>query len=796
MLTNYLKFALRNARRNKSFSLLNILGLSVSLTAVILMALFIENELSFDNYHEKGDRIYRVVDSKKTTDVLLNSAATAAPVGPALQHDFPEIEAFARLIQTDALIKNDEYQSKERSGFFADPGVSKIFDISWIDGSAAQALVNPQSIVLTKTMATRYFGSTAAVGKALIVDRINMLVTGVIDDLPQNTHLRFDFLISMSTAQQKGSGYDWLFTNWYSNNGYTYILLPKDYDPSNLVKKLTEFDRSHDEAGDNTTHYYSLEKLRDIYLHSTRADQIGATGNLRNLYIFSAVAVFILLLACINFINLSTASAANRAREVGVKKVVGATRNQLVNQFLIESFLTVTFSMLLAVIFSILILPAFNNFAEKSLKLEVFSSQHLIAMIMIVTGIGLLSGSYPAFILSGFKPSSALKGRIFSSVWNLNLRRTLVVFQFTVSILLIICTLVVYMQMNFLQNQDLGFKTSQTLVINFEGDKNVRNKLEYIKSALLQIQGVKNIAASSSVPGDGTAGTWSMDFALHSSDTVHTELPVYLVDYHFLKQYNIPITAGRGFDLKYAADSTESILINETALRRLGIKNAEDVIGKNVGMYPTDGKIVGIVKDFHFESLQKPVEPLLLRILPLQLRLLSLELQGNNIKQTIASIEKSWKQLVPERPLEYKFLDETFNRQYDGEVKFGRVFGIFSFLAVFIACLGLSGLAAISTIQRTKEIGIRKILGASVISLTRLLGGNYLLLICISIMIASPIGWFAMKTWLNNFAYRGQISIWIFLTAGLGAAFMALVTVSFHSIRVATSNPINSLKNE
>ena len=796
MFLNYCKIAWRNIIRHKTFSAINIAGLAFSITAFILIALYIEDELSFDRYHQKADRIYRVVDDKKTPDLLLRSASSAAPVAPALKAEFPEISETVRIISAESLISYQDKLFEERNIFFSDASIFNVFSFKLRLGNPRTALQDPATIVITESMAKKYFGSTQAIGNDLSVDGKPMRITGIVDDLPKNSHFSFDFLISMATAETKGSGYDWLFTNWYSNNFYTYILLPENYNPEKLTARLGDFDRRHHEKDGSTIHHYDLEKLGSIYLHSDRDNQVGKTGSLSNLYIFSAVAVFILLIACINFINLSTARATERAKEVGVKKCAGAARGQLITQFFIESFITTGLAMLLAVCLDQILLPLFNNFSGKSISLHLFSLPHGLTVVGIFTFTGLLSGSYPALMLSGFKPVSVLKGNLNPVISGSGIRKGLVVFQFAASVVLIVCSLLVQQQLRFMQTHNLGFNPSQTLVINYEGDKQVQRGYQSIREALLRVPGVQKVTASSAIPGNPDNNSWSMNFLKKTGDTLKTELPVYLTDFNFLDQYNIPVIAGRAFSPAYQADSNTSMLINEAALKKLGFASASEAIGVTVGMYPTDAKIIGVCKDFHFESLQHSISPLVMRVIPFKFRFMSVALNTADIKSTVAGIESTWKKMAPGRPLEYSFLDEQFNRQYQSEIKFAQVIGIFTGLGIFIATLGLFGLAMFSVRQRTREIGIRKILGASAGGIMLLLSGDFIKLVVISVCIAIPVAWYFMHRWLDDFAYRVTIEWWVFALAALSALIIAFMTISIQTIKVAMENPVNSLRSE
>lgn len=796
MLQNYLKIAWRNLVRKKAFSAINVIGLAISLTAFILMALYIEYELSYDRFHANAGRIYRVADDKQTTGITLHNATSPAPVAPALKVDYPEVLQTVRLKGTEALVKYKDKIFEERNLFFSDASIFNIFSFRLVKGNADNALKDPNCIVLSENMAAKYFGTDNPLGSVLLLDAKPMQVTGVVQDVPSNSHFTFDFLVSMATAEQKGSGNDWLFTNWYSDAFHTYILLPEKYNADRLAARLEDFDTRHHEAQSTTRHHYQLEKLTGIYLRSDRSNQIGKTGSISNLYIFSAIAIFILLIACFNFINLSTARSAERAKEVAVKKVAGAERIHLVGQFFTETLLMTIIAAFLSILLTVLFLPFFNAFSGQELFLNLLSPLHAGVLIVIIVFTAALSGSYPAFVLSGFEPAIALKGKAGASGWSKNFRKALVVFQFAISVILIVCSTVVYMQLKFMQNHDLGFTSAQTLIINFEGDKAVQRNYKTIKNALMNIAGVKNVTASSNIPGDRKTGGWSMDIVTNTGDTIGTEFPVYLADYNFLEQYGVQVIAGRGFSEMYAADTLESMLINESALRKLGFTSSEDALGLHVGMYPKDAKIIGVFKDFHFESLQHALEPLAIRILPDHYRLFSVQAKTQNMQQTVAAIEKTWKTLAPQRPLEYSFLDDSFNRQYNAEIKFGQVFVVFSVLAISIACLGLFGLTLFSVQQRTKEIGIRKVLGASVAGVASLLSRDFIKLVLISILIASPLAWWLMHNWLTDFAYRTNISWWIFVVAGLIAVLIAVTTVSFQAIKAARANPVKNLRTE
>ncbi len=796
MFKNYLTIAFRNIVRTKTFSAINIVGLAIGLTAFMLMALYIEFEMSFDSYHNKAANIYRVVDDKQTNALMQHGAGSAAPVGPALKAEFSRVKLAVRFTRTHSLVKYGDKLFQERNILFADADVFKIFDFQLIKGDAATALTEPMTIVLTEQTSAKYFGASDPIGKTLLLDGKSFKVTGLTKNIPINSHFSFDFLVSMETAKKPGSGYVWMFNNWYSNDFYTYILLAGPEDANKLSSQMAAFSNRHQKPGSSTTHHYSFERLTDIYLKSDRENQLGITGNINTLYIFSAVALFILLIACINFINLSTARAAERAKEIGIKKVNGVRRGQLILQFFTESFLMTLVALVMAIFLCSLLLPYLNSYAGTAIELNLTSAFHLVLLASIFICVGVFSGCYPALFLSSFNPVVALKNNYRSSRWSINIRQCLVVLQFTISVVLIISTIVVYSQLRYMQSQYLGFKSEQTLVINFEGDNNVQHQYQYIAIQLNRLPGVKSVTASSNVPGDLNSGGWSMDFAKSPGDTIHAEFPVYLVDFNFLRQYNIPIVSGRAFSEKYSSDTTESVMINEIALKKLGYNNAADAIGIKVDMYPAAGKVIGVFKDFHFESLQKAMQPLAMRVSPGQFNFFSLQLNTTNPEQSLNEITSFWKANVPERPLEYYFLDDSFNKQYLADIKFGKLFGIFTALAIAIACFGLFGLALFSVRQRTKEIGIRKVVGASVSQVTALLSLDFIKLVLFSIAIASPVAFFVMNKWIQAFAYRITIGWWVFVAGGIIAVGIAIITVSYQAIRAALANPVKSLRSE
>jgi len=533
-----------------------------------------------------------------------------------------------------------------------------------------------------------------------------------------------------------------------------------------------------------------LEPLKDVYLHSTRDGQ--KKGNITNVYIFSIVAIFILLIACINFINLTTARSAERAKEVGIRKVVGAAKTQLTKQFMGESAIICLIAFILTILFSWLLLPLFNQLTGKIISHSIFENiLYLVILFFAAIGIGLLAGIYPALVLSSFKPVIVLKGKFATGTRGILLRKALVVSQFTISIGLIIATIIVYNQMSYMRNQDLGFSKDQILVMDTYGDKGQ----DAFKQALTGIPTIKSVALSSSVPGSGNNSAYS-EIENNKGDLQIANLDVYFVDFDYINQFKIKMVAGRGFSREFGTDTTQAMVLNEAAVKMFGYSSPQQAIGKRFKQWGREGKIIGVMKDFHFRSLQQPIKPLSMRIEPGRNDLVSVNVSATNLSATISTIESKWKTLIPSRPFSYSFLDESFDEQYRSEERFGKLFLNFAILAIFISCLGLLGLASYSTIQRTKEIGIRKVLGASVSNIVNLLSKDFLRLVAISALIAFPVAWFAMNKWLQDFAYRTGVSWWIFLMAGILATLIALFTISFQAIKAAVANPVRSLRTE
>jgi putative ABC transport system permease protein len=794
MIKNYLRVAFRNLWRHKGFSLLNILGLTIGMSACFLVFLYVKFELSYDNFHSKGDRIYRIVtDINNPSEVLhFSVAAPAMPV--AAKRDFPEIEKQVRFDPGNILVRRGDLQIQETSMAFTDSTFFGVFDFPLLKGDPARALREPWNVVLSESAAKKYFGTEDPMGKQLTLTGDSKLgtVTGIMKDMPENTELKADMLVSMYRGQEADSNRD---QNWGGFGDFSYFLLKPNTNAKVLEKKFPAFLVNHIGKfmkDDNQTYTYLLEPLKDVYLKSTRGGT--ASGSMTNVYVFSIIGVFILLIAGINFVNLTTARSTERAREVGIRKVVGAERGQLTGQFLGESVILCLIAFVLSVGVCAALLPSFNFLAGKTISTGIFNHpSYILTLLAIGVGIGLLAGIYPALVLSAFQPIVVLRGRFSSGARGLLLRKGLVISQFTISIGLIVATLLVGTQLNYMRNQELGFAKDQELVLNTHGDPHGGALKEQVKG----LPGVISVAMSSNVPGTGAMNAYTI-IQNQKGEMQVCSPDLFFVDYDFIPQYQMKVIAGRPFSRAFGADTTQTLILNEAAVRMLGYHRPQDALGRDFSQWGRKGKIIGVVKDFHYESLQLVIRPLSMRIEPDDCSEMSIKVHTTNLKGTIAGIEKAWHTIIPTRPFSYSFVDEMFDQQYRAEDRFGKLFLYFSVLAIFISCLGLLGLAWYSTIQRTKEIGVRKVLGASVGGIVGLLSKDFLWLVGIAFLVATPVSFYLMKGWLDGFYYRIDIwsAWWIFILAGLGALAIALFTISFQAIRAAMANPVNSLRTE
>jgi len=755
--------------------------------------MYVAFELSYDKFHTKADRIYRLVTDIKTPSETINTSITSWAFAPNIKADLPEVEAFVRTSGGGFLVRRGDVKFQEENSMFADSAFFKVFDFKLVKGDPKTALTAPATIVFTESTAKKYFGTADPIGKTVLVtgDAIPATVTGVIKDFPGNSQIKADMLISMTSLTQKfNKGID---GQWGNFGATTYLLLKPGTSQKAFEAKMPAFLQNRDGDGMKKSQMFytlTLEPLKSTYLYSKRGGQ--EVGSISNVYIFSIVAVFILLIACINFVNLTTARSVERAKEVGIRKVVGAEKSQLAGQFIGESVVLCIIAFLLTLGIAALLLPLFNQLAGKTISAGIFSNWYYILILFLTSVcIGSLAGLYPALVLSSFKPVMVLKGRFSGSKKGAVLRKTLVIAQFSISIALIIGTIVVYNQMSFMQNRDLGFNKEQMVILNTNGDP----AKDALKNAISSIPGVVSTASASSIPGGGNNGAYS-EIENKKGDLQIANLDLYFVDYDYVNQFKIKMVAGRAFSREFSTDTAQAMLINEAAVKLFGYSSPKDAIGRRFKQWGREGKIVGVMKDFHFRSLQEVIKPLTMRIELHSLDLITVKVSPQNLNATLTQIEGKWKQFIPNRPYTYYFLDEFFDRQYRAEQRFGKLFFNFAILAIFISCLGLLGLASYSTLQRTREIGIRKVLGASVPGIVNLLSLDFLKLILISCGIAMPVGGYFMGRWLNDFAYRIDIQWWMFVLAGILAILVAVATISFQAIKAAVANPVKSLRSE
>lgn len=812
MLRNYIKIAWRNILGNPLFSAINIVGLAIGLACCIIITLFVRYETSYDRQWNGAGDVYRVTRDFFSNNLRL--AAVAPPIGPLLEQDFPEIEDMTRILPTFGItISRGNQRIREEHLAIADPNVFDFFGFELIEGDPATALARPTDIVLTRRAAERYFGDEDPVGKQLnFMGQMNVTVTGLMRDLPDNTHMQFEMLGSMS-AIPLVLGEDQL-TNWGSNNYYTYLRLPADVDPVALESQFPEFLAKHQGADAPQGTGLNLQRLTDIHLHSNRDGEWRANGSIAVVYTFSAVALVVLLIACINFMNLTTARSTQRAREVGVRKVVGATRGQLIIQFIGESVLLTAFAMLLALALVELTLPAFSAFLEKPLALPLGNPSVAATLATGIVVVGLIAGSYPAFYLSRFRPVEVLKGGAAAS-GSAVLRKVLVVFQFATSIALLIATGVVIAQMQYVRSIDLGYDKSRNLVANLPFFADMWETYEPMKAELEAHPDIQSVVLSSRVPGmqnlDGS-GYISAEKQLSEENVMG--ISDIMVDYQWFDHYDIPFLAGRPFrqnERRVIEPSEENpvtrgaIVLNESAAKRFGW-TPEEAVGKIVrDLYTRDGtqyierEVVGVVPDVHFSSLHDQIkatvyaEPSTNRG-----RYISVKVGPGNPHDAIEHFETVWKRLLPGEPPHWEFLDDRFDALYRSERRQAQMFAVFAAFAIFVATLGLFGLASFTTERRTKEIGIRKVMGASVRDIVWLLTADFTRLVLIANLIAWPVAFFLMRNWLTRFAYQAPMAAWawLFVASGVAALGIAWLTIALQASGAARARPVLALRYE
>ncbi|SEM61822.1 putative ABC transport system permease protein [bacterium A37T11] len=805
MIKNYFKIAWRSLLRYRFVSLINLFGLSVGITCCLLIGIYISDELSYDHYNSQADQVYRVERTFLNQDsksVSLELGAVAPPVGLLLQNDFKEIKAVTSILPGGNIAM--QYKDKlfnEENNYFTDENLFRVFDVNVLKGNPATALKEPYSVMLTEETARKYFGNEDPINKLVKFNQnLVFTVTGVYKALPSNAHWHPHMLLSFSTLRDTAVyGAEQLRTNWGNNAFYTYLLLPKNYDAGHLEAQFPAFLNRHIPNADDRTQEWtslSLRKLTDIHLYSHKDSELEENGDISRVYIFGLIGLFILLIAGINYMNLSTARSALRAKEIGIRKVIGAEKKELVWQFLSESFLLCLLACLLSLVLTWMALPGLNMLSGKQLTPGQFlHAGTLIGICLLPFVVGGLSGIYPALFLAGFKPISVLKGIVNTGNKTISLRKVLVVFQFSVSIILIIGTLIVFRQLQYIQQKSLGFEKDRLLILN--NDDALKNSFQSMKTMLLSNPSITEVGRSSRIPsGRLLDAAGSQIDRGNNLEPAKADIKYVRADEGFIPAYGIRLKAGRNFEGNDGSD-TSSFILNEAAVKALGIKNNADAIGLPFQYDDRKGQIAGVMNDFNFESLHQRIIPLVLFNDTEKNRYgrITVKVKGD-VQQAIRHIQHTWEQFLPQTPFEYTFLDNRFEDLYKAEQQQQVIFTLFSCIAIFIAGLGLFGLSAFTISQRVKEIGIRKMLGATSGSIVRLVSSDFLLLVVFAAVIAFPVSWWAMSKWLDDFAYRIQPEWWVFVLSGCVALFIAFCTISVQALKAANSNPVDSLRDE
>lgn len=814
MKNNYLLIAIRNILKRKGYAFLNIAGLAIGMTCCLLLFQYVSYERSFDKFQGDAHDMVRLrLDAYQNGKLAWQSATIYPAIAPTMKKDFPEVENFCRLHDAVLLLSNDERNVKfnETKGYFADPAFISMFGLHMLQGNGEFALDGPNKIIISASMAKKYFGTTDALGKRITTRDRDLHgtyeVTGIFRDYPANSHLIVDYAISYSTLSayitSTGDTTNATETSWGWYDFYSYLQLKPGTDWKNLQAKLPAFaDRymnSRERARTiNFRNELYLIPLSDIHLYSNYNQEAEVNGNGQSVSFIFLIAFLIIFIAWINYINLATSRSMERAKEIGVRKVLGAERKNLITQFMIESFVINLVALALAVMLFFLASPFFSKLIGRE-AVTVYSmpltyAAGFLSLFLLGT---FLSGLYPAFVISGFAPVKVLKGAFKNTNRGSGLRKGLIVGQFVTSLVLIAGTIIVFQQVNFMRSQSLGFDLDQTLVVQAPqtlADTVYAGVFQPFKNEVLQIKNVKSIASSTNVMGQ--EDYWTNGYTkVNGTDKNVLTLYNLGIDYNFIHDYDLKLVAGRNFSKDFGTDSSAALL-NETAVQQMGFGSAEDALQKKITAGGDTFAIIGVLGNFHQQGLQKPIDPMCFHLRTNNGNFYSIKLNASGVHQTITSVQSSWNKFFPNDPFEYFFLDENFNQQYASNELFGKVFGLFAFLAILIACFGLMGLTAYSVAQRTKEIGVRKVLGASVQNILAMLSKDFLKLILIAIVIAIPLAWFVMQQWLQDFAYRINIQWWVFVFAGLIALMIALITISLQALKAAIANPVKSLRTE
>ncbi len=785
MLYNYLKIAIRNLLRHKAFSFINIAGLALGMTCSILLMLWVQDEISYNRFHKNGPQLYRIMANLNWGEIQTGQN-TPQPLAEALRKEIPEITHVVQMVDGDlsVVLEANGKKNKEIKGRFLDPELFQMFSFPLVEGDPKTALASPDGLVLSQSLARKYFGNQAVLGKIInISGQGTCRVTGVMQDIPRNSSLQFDFALPLQVFVKKN---DWI-KSWGNFNLTTFLQLRPDADFAKVDAQIRKYmPQNHPEQKADLF----LQPFSEIHLYAYKAGQQDG-GRIVYVRLFTLVAVFILLIACINFMNLATARSSKRSKEVGIRKVIGAARSLLVGQFLGEAMLTALMAVLFALALVMLLLPTFNQLTGKAIILDYSNPVFLLSLLIITVLTGLIAGSYPALFLSALEPVKVLKGSPKFGFKSLLFRKGLVVFQFTLSLILMVGTVVIHRQINFIQNRNLGFDRENVISISLEG--NLNKNIKAFKTEVLQTPGIKRVTTTSDLPLSIYNSSSDLQWPGKSEKEAASVSGVY-VDYDYFQTMNVRMKEGRAFSRDFASDS-DAYIVNEAAANMMGMKKP---VGQTVFFWNGKGKIVGVVQNFHSQSLHEPIKALIMLPLPKPRGegVILVRTEPGKTKEALASLEKATRKFNPGFPFEYHFLDELFEEQYKSEITIGKLINYFAGLAIFISCLGLFGLALFTAEQRTKEIGIRKVLGASVANIVALLSKDFLKLVLLANVIAWPIAWWAMHNWLQNYAYKAELGWWIFVLAGLATLLIALFTVSLQAVRSAVANPVTSLRSE
>ncbi|MEJ7645537.1 MAG: ABC transporter permease [Chryseolinea sp.] len=800
MIRNYMTSVFRYISRNKGFTFINVLGLAIGMMACMLITQYVLHEFSYDDFHSKRDQIFRIqLDRYNKGELSTRWASGAAGIGPDLKSNFPEVKHIVRMRGGSSVMANGDVFFKEEGIYYSSEDFFKIFSIRLLKGVDSVVLKDPFKVVVSQSFARKYFGNEDPVGKLLKNNgRDDFEVTGVFEDLPANTHMKVDALLSFNTLIKQ---YNDPIVSWNWDGFLTYILLDERTDAKKFEAKLPAFvhNKMKEDFKQNSANMiFHLQPIQDIHLDSEFIGEFKANGNRNSVYFLLVVAILILFIAWINYVNLSTAKSIERAREVGVRKVMGGFRWQLIQQFLFESILLNTAAVFIAIVLVFLLTPYFSDLTHRKLDYLLFRQGIFWGWIALVIFVGaLLSGLYPAFVLSAYKPVEVLKGRFKNSNSGVLFRKGMVVIQFVASITLIVGTFTVHRQLSYMQSQTLGVNIDQTLIVNSPdvADSTYGAKFQVFKQELTQYPEVVAVSASTSVPGRQPGWNAGGIRRLSQRDDEANQYRVIMMDHDFIKSYGLTVLEGRGFSGENANEH-KTVMINESASKLMGFAKLEDAINDDIMFWGDTFKIVGVLKNYHQESLKKSHEPLVFRYDKAPGGFYSIRFNTSNVQESLVRFETHWKEVFPGNPFMHFFLDDHYNQQYEADQQFGMIFGIFSTLAIFIACLGLFGLSSLSVIQRTKEIGVRKVLGASTSGILALVGKDYLILMFVAIALAVPIAAWIMTSWLESFATRIPISWWIFAIPSIIVVFIALLTVSIHTLKAARTNPSKSLRYE